>query len=96
MSDLDTNLLYPIDYFFTELSACAISVNIDFDGKALTVGSHRVYLVTAEWGEDGIFAPHVLEHILTDLGVAVTSNKLTIEDRYQDRIEKLKLIWMLE
>ena len=96
MSDLDTNLLYPIEYFFEELSACSISVKIDFNGKVLLVGTHRIYLASAEWGKDGIFAPHVLEHILTDLGIAIASNELTIEDRYKDRISKLRLIWMLE
>ena len=96
MSDLDTNLLYPLEYFFTELSACAISVNIDSNNKELLIGTHRVYTACAEWGKDGIFAPHVLEHILTDLGVAIASNELTIEDRYKDRISKLRLIWMLK
>jgi hypothetical protein len=95
MSDLDTNLLYPMELFVDELSACAISVNIDLDNKVLLVGTHRVYMASAEWGIDGIFAPHVLEHILTDLGIAITSNEATISNRYKDRLSQLKNIWKL-
>ena len=96
MSYLDTNLLYPIEYFFTELSACAISVNIDSNNKELLIGTHRVYTACAEWGKDGIFAPHVLEHILTDLGIAITSNEATISTRYKDRLIQLSKIWEIE
>jgi hypothetical protein len=96
MSDLDTNLLYPLEYFFTELSACAISVSIDINNKELLVGTHLVYLTSAEWGKDGIFAPHVLEHILTDLGIAINSNEATISNRYKDRLSQLRNIWKLD
>jgi hypothetical protein len=96
MSDLDTNLLYPIELFLSELSKIGIEVSVDPNNKELLVGTHRIYLASAEWGEDGIFAPHVLEYILTDMGIEISSNQLTIADRYKDRISKLKLIWMLD
>ncbi len=95
MSDLDTKLLYPIEYFFSELSACGISVSIDSNNKELLLGTHRVYLTSAEWGKDGIFAPHVLEHILIDLGVTINSDEATISNRYKDRLSQLKNIWKL-
>ena len=66
MSNLDAKLLYPTELFLKELSELGIAVSIDPNNKELLVGSHRVYLTSAEWGKDGVFAPHVLEHIWTD------------------------------
>ena len=96
MSNLDTNLLYPIALFLKELSEIGVAVSIDPNNKALLVGSHRVYLTSAEWGKDGIFAPHVLEHILTDLGIAINSNAATISNRYNDRLIQLRNFWKID
>lgn len=95
MSDLDTNLLYPIELFVNELSAIGIDVSTDPNNNVLFVGTHRVYMASAEWGKDGIFAPHVLELILTDLEIVITSNEATISNRYKDRLSKLRNFWKI-
>lgn len=96
MSDLFTNLLYPIELFVNELSAIGIDVSTDPNINVLFVGTHRIYMASAEWGKDGIFAPHVLEHILTDLGIAINSNESTISNRYNDRLIQLRNFWKID
>ena len=59
MHDMGAHSMFYLRDMANRLSECGLPVIEDSDGNCLNIDGVMVYLVEPDWGEAGIYPPHV-------------------------------------
>jgi hypothetical protein len=95
MHNMGAHSMFYLNVMAKRLSECGIPVIEDFERNCLNIDGVMVHLVDPEWGEAGIYPPHVLSIVIRNYGFEITSNMTGIGFRFKDCLEQLAGYWEL-
>ena len=96
MNGLGAHSMYYPEPVAKQLSECGISTKVSDDGKAILIGDIRIDPVEPEWGEKGIYPPHILSVVINDCGYEFKSDMTGIGFRFRDFLTQLAYEWGVE
>lgn len=96
MYDMGAHSMFYLNAMTKKLSECGIPVKEDSENNCLLIDGVKVQLVEPEWGDAGIYPPHVLTVVIQHFGFDITSNMTGIGFHFKDRLEQLASHWGLD
>ena len=96
MNELGAHSMYRIPLMVKELSECGIPVFEDKENECLVIDGVKVHLATPEWGDPGVYPPHVLSVVIDHFGYEITSEMSGLGFRFKDKLQQLAGQWGID
>lgn len=96
MHGMGAHSVFYLEDMAKSLSECGIPITVDSEINCLIIDGVKVHLAEPEWGDAGIYPPHVLTVVIQHFGFDITSDMTGIGFRFNDRLEQLASHWGLD
>ena len=96
MNELGSQSMFYLNDMVNYLKECGLPVKVGEKNDFLLIGSVKVHLTNPEWGDPGIYPPHVLSVVIEHFGYEINSTLTGKGFRFKDRLQQLASHWGLE
>ena len=96
MHDMGAHSMFYLKDMTERLSECGIPVTEDNENNCLDIDGVKVHLEEPEWGDPGIYPPHVLSVVINHFRYVITSDMTGTGFRFNDRLQQLASRWGLD
>jgi hypothetical protein len=96
MHDMGAHSMFYLNDMTMRLSECGLPVSVNSENDCLLIDGVKVHLVEPEWGEAGIYPPHVLSEVIQHYRFEITSDMTGTGFRFNDCLEQLASHWGLD